>query len=494
MAISESRARRGVIWTGSNDGIVSVTRDSGRSWTNVSPPLPPQAAWGAAEHVEPSRFDAATAYVTVDAHQEGNFDPWVYRTKDYGRTWTLITSGLPKGPVGWANIIREDPNRRGLLYLGLENALFISFDDGNNWQRFNNNLPPAPVYGLVVQEHFNDLVVGTYGRGFYILDDLSALQRLSPAVMAADAHLFAPRAAYRWRDIPGNYGMNDDQTAGQNPPYGAALNYWVKAAPSAPVRFEILDSTRKVVRTFTDTATAGLNRAYWDLRNDTTRSARLRTKPLYNEEFELSADGTRSAPDGGPMTVLMPPGRYTVRLTVNGTPYTQPLEVRKDPSSAASLAEIHDQLRTLMGIQRDVAATAEMLNTIESVRAQVQALARQITSDASMADVRSSGDSLERKFIAVEERIIDLRMTGRGQDGVRWPVKLAGQLGYVASTIDDSDFAPTVQQREVTVILAKETKDTRDALQVLLTNDLPKYNALLKTRGLKTIDVPNVIF
>jgi photosystem II stability/assembly factor-like uncharacterized protein len=489
MAIAESRIVPGLIWTGSNDGVVSVTRNGGTTWARVSPPLPDGAEWGSVQHVEPSRYDASTAYITVDAHQEGNFAPWVYRTRDYGKTWSLIINGVPKSMLSYAHVIREDPVRRGLLYLGTENSLYISFDDGEHWTRFNNNLPPAPVYGLVTQDRFNDLVVATYGRGFWILDDLSPIQKLTSTAMNADAQLFAPRLAYRWRDIPGNYGMTDDPTAGQNPPYGAAINYWVKAAPTAPVTIEILDSTRKVVRTLRDTATAGLNRTYWDLRNDTTRSARLRTKPMFNEEFELTADGTRPAPDGGSLTVLMPPGRYTVRLIVNGTQYIQPLEVRKDPSSAATLAEIHDQFRSLIAIQRDVGAVNEMLNTIESVRSQIQAVKRQTATDGAAADVRSAGDSLERKFMDVEQRMIDLRMTGRGQDGVRWPVRLAGQLGYVASGIASSDFAPTAQHREVAGILAKETRDVHAALRALMTRDLSNYNSMLRGRGLKTIDV-----
>src|SRR5688572_7912655 len=243
----------------------------------------------------------------------------------------------------------------------MEDALYVSCDDGDNWVRFINSLPPAPVYGLTVQENFNDLVVGTYGRGFWILDDLRPLQQLTPAVMAANAHLFAPRPAYRWRNIPGNYSMSDDMSAGQNPPYGAGINFWMKTA-STPVRIEILDSTRKVVRTINDTARAGLNRVTWNLQGDTSRSARLRTKPMFNDEFQMGADGTR--PGFGGMSLVMPPGRYSVRLTVNGTAHTEPLEVRKDPHSRAALAELHDQLRALAAIQRDHSAAAEMVNKI----------------------------------------------------------------------------------------------------------------------------------
>jgi hypothetical protein len=286
-------------------------------------------------------------------------------------------------------------------------------------------------------------------------------------------------------------------SAGQNPPFGADINFWLKTAPSGPVKIEILDSTRKVVRTMwpdSRVMPAGLNRVYWNLQGDTSRSARLRTKPLFNEEFEMAPDGTR--PGFGGMSLLMPPGRYTVRLTVNGTAYTQPLEVRKDPHSRAALAELHDQLRALVAIQRDHNATAEMVQTIESVRSQLQGLKKQLASDAAAADVRTAGDTLEQKFMDVEGRILDLRITGRGQDGVRWPVRLAGQLSYLASTIEASDFAPTVQQREVAAVLAKETRDVHAALRALINNDLSNFNSTLRGRGLRPIEVqvPPIVF
>src|ERR1019366_9489185 len=159
------------------------------------------------------------------AHQENNRDPWVYKTSDFGKSWKLIVTGLPRSPVSYAHVIREDPVRRGLLYLGTESALHVSFDDGEHWQPMQANLPPAPVYGLVIQEHFNDLVVETYGRGFWILDDLGPLQKLTPEVTAEAVHLFPLRAAYRFRNINGNVSMSDDPTAGQNPAYGADINY-----------------------------------------------------------------------------------------------------------------------------------------------------------------------------------------------------------------------------------------------------------------------------
>jgi hypothetical protein len=484
-AIAESRVQAGLLWVGTNDGLVQLSRDGGKTWTNVTANLPGIPTWGSVRHIEPSRYAAGSAYLIVDAHQENNRDPWVYKTTDFGRTWKLIVNGIPKSPLSYAHIIREDPVRRGLLYLGTENALYVSFDDGERWQPLQLNLPPAPVYGLVIQEHFNDLVIGTYGRGFYILDDLSPLQKLTTTVAASNAHLFAPRAAYRFLDIEGNVSMNDDPTAGQNPPYGAAINYWLKSAPQSAVSVAILDAAGKTVRTLQGTRQAGINRIYWDLRNETTNTVRMRTKPMHNAEFQMDADGTRPGPDGGAISVLMPPGRYTIRLTVDGQSFAQPLEVRRDPNTTATDVEIRATADLLRSMQGDMNTSTEMLGTIESARAQIQAL----TTDGAAADVRSRGDSLEQKLIAVEQNLVDLRLTGRGQDGVRYPVKAIGQLGYLASQIGSSDFAPTTQQRAVRTLLGDRVRATHQSLTRLLQNDLVQFNAFLRSKGLKTIDV-----
>src|SRR5207248_9879647 len=198
MSIAESPKEAGVIWTGSNDGVVSVTRDSGKTWTKTTriPNLPP---WGTIYTVEPSHFDAGTAYITVDLHQENNRDPFVFKTSDFGRTWKNISLNVPKSQLSYAHCIKEDPVKAGLLYLGTENGLYISFNDGESWQPLQNNLPHAPVYGIAVQPRFNDLVLATYGRGFWILDDITPLRQMTPAVANTAAHLSAPRDAYPCR-------------------------------------------------------------------------------------------------------------------------------------------------------------------------------------------------------------------------------------------------------------------------------------------------------
>jgi hypothetical protein len=337
---------------------------------------------------------------------------------------------------------------------------------------------------MVIQEHFDDLVIATYGRGFWILDDLSPLQQLTPQIQASRAYLFPPRPAYRFTDIAGNYSMNDDPTAGENPPYGARINYWLGAA--GPATVDILDASGATVRTIHDSTTkTGLNRTSWDLRNTASRPPRMKTKPLNDAEFEMARDGTRDAPGFGTVSVLMPPGRYSVKLTANGQTLTQPLEVLKDPNQAETLADIRAAGDALLAIQRDHRAAAEMLGTIENVRGQLESLGAQ---SATPGDVRQAGDTLERKFMDVEGQLLDLRLTGRGQDEVRYPVKAAGQLSWLASGIGASDFTPTSQQREVQGILAKSVRDTRATLDRLLQRDLAAFNGTLRAKGLKTID------
>ncbi len=488
-SIAESRLTKGLIWVGTNDGVVQVTRDAGRTWTNVTANIRGKPELGTVQHIEPSRWDAAAAYLVVDGHQENNRDPWVYRTKDYGRTWKLIVDGIPKGPLSYAHVIREDPVRRGLLYLGTENALYASFDDGEHWQSLQLNLPPAPVHDMVIQEHFNDLVVGTYGRGFWILDDLGPLQRLTPEVVASSAHLFPPRPAYRFRNITGNYSVADDPSVGTNPEYGATINYWLRAAPTDSVAIAILDNAGTVVRRLRGTKNAGLNRVHWDLENESTRAPRMRTKPMHFPEFVMDSNGTRPASGFGTLSVLMPPGRYTVKLTVDGRDFTQPLEVRKDPHSAGTLDELRAQTDVLLAIQNDVRTAADMVNAIEEARAALQRLSADSASGRTPGDIRSGASALEQKLIAVEATLQDLRITGRGQDGVRWPVRIGGRLSYLAGGLASSDFAPTAQQRAVYRLLQVELGNTRKALDALWAKDVAAFNALLRRRGLATIDV-----
>lgn len=483
MAIAESRVERGLIWAGTNDGQVQLTRDSGKSWTSVTANIPGLPPWGTVANIEPSRYDAGTAYLTVDLHQVNNRDPFVYKTTDYGRTWRAIVNGIPKSMLSYAHCIREDPVRRGLLYLGTENAIYVSFDDGENWQPLQTNMPHAPVYWIAVQEHFGDLVIATYGRGFWIMDDVSPLRQLTPQVLGADAHLFPPRAAYRFRNITGEATSASDPTVGQNPPYGAAINYYLRTPPAGDVTVSILDGQNQVIRTLRAPKAAGLNRIYWDLQDEPTREVRMRTPPRYAPEVGLGADGTRQAPGAGRLSILMPPGAYTVRLNVGGKTLNEKLEVRKDPNSAGTEADIRDQFRVLTELRRDMDAAAEVVNQIELVRGQIQQLSRVLDE----SEIIKPAMELEGRLAELEQNFIELRLTGRGQDGVRFGARLLGKFNYLAGGLASADFRPTNQQLEVQRELEARLKAHQAALSGLLDKDLKALNELMRGRGVSNI-------
>lgn len=481
-AIAESRLERGTIWVGTNDGQVQLTRDDGRTWTNLTRNLPGIPTWGSVRSIVPSRYDAATAYLTVDAHQEDNRDPWVYRTTDYGRTWRLIINGIPKSQLSYAKVIHEDPVRRGMLYLGTENAIYVTYDHGDNWLPLQNNLPAAPVSGIQVQEHFNDLVISTYGRGFFILDDLSALQQLTPEVLNAGSHFFTPRAAYRFRTVTAPSSSYDDPTRGFDPDYGAQLNYWLKAPAARAPTLTISDAQGRVVRRLTGSNRAGINRVTWNLRDEASRETRLLTPPLYVPDFAMDEDG-RPAPGTGRQSALVAPGTYTVVLRVGDSEQRRTVEVRKDPNTGGSEADIAAQLRLFNEIRSDMDAGSVAVERIEAVRVQLKALQARVSD----AEVQRAAGDLETKLMAVESELVELRMTGQGQDGVRWGSRLLSKLNYLANGLSGNDFRPTDQQVEVQALLRTQLRGHLDALESLLGGDLGALNAMLRSKN-----IPNV--
>jgi photosystem II stability/assembly factor-like uncharacterized protein len=483
MAIAESRLARGVIWAGTNDGQVQLTRDGGKTWTNLTKNIPNLPPWGTVGNIEPSRYDAGTAYLAMDFHQVNGRDPHVYKTADYGQTWKAITNGIPRSTLSYTHCVREDPVRRGLLYLGTENAIYVSFDDGESWQPLQMNMPHAPVYWIAVQEHFNDLVVSTYGRGFWILDDLTPLQQMNSQVVAADVHLFAPRAAYRFRDITQPASLANDPTVGDNPEYGASINYYLEAPPAGSVAITILDQKGQVVRTLSGTRAAGLNRVHWNLRYEPTKQVRLRTSPLYSPDVRVGPEGWRPAPGAGQLSILAPPGTYTVKLSAGGREVSQPLVVRKDPNSGGTEADIQTQMTMLLELRRDIDTAADLVNQIELVRGQIDGL-RKLVTDAA---VIKAGDDLDQKLVALEMNLIELKMTGRGQDGVRWGAKLLGKFGYLANGLMSGDFKPTSQQVEVQKVLEDRLRSHLGELDTLLSRDVGAFNELLRKRNLGQI-------
>ncbi len=491
-AFDESPLEEGVFWAGTNDGLVHVSRDGGESWTNVTDRIPNLPPDGVVRGIDASRYEAGKAYVVIEHHQVGDFEPRAYRVTDYGNSWTEITDGIDDGPLSYTRSIHEDPVRPGLLYLGTEASLYASFSDGDAWRRLHSELPHSPMYGLVVQEHFNDLVVGTYGRGFWVLDDVTPLQQLTPEAAEASVHLFEPRPAYRFRPVSESFTMFDDQSDGENPPYGASLNYWLSEAAEDSVALEIRDGAGELARTLAGTGDAGVNRVWWDLMSEPLDPVKLRTKPLYAEDVSLGEDRWRPLPGGplggsGTAAMLMPPGSYSVTLKIAGETRSQTLEVRKDPHSEGTLADIERQTAALRELRGDLDVAGALVNRLEWTRRQLLDARAAIDAVGNAPELVAAADSLHDRLIAVEDGLFQMRATGEGQDAIRYPARLLERLGYLFSTVSVGDFPPTDQQEEVRLILRERLERIRAEAESVLRTDVAEFNRRVQALGIRVI-------
>jgi photosystem II stability/assembly factor-like uncharacterized protein len=516
-ALTESPKEAGLIWAGTNDGQVQVTRDGGKNWSNVTKNLPNFPEWGTVDNIEASRYDAGTAYLTVDGHQVNFRDPFVYKTGDYGKTWTLITGGLPRNMLSYAHCVREDPVRKGLLYLGTEGGLYVSFDDGKNWQPLQSGLPHAPVYWLAVQERFHDLAVATYGRGFWILDDITALEQFTMEIGAAKAHLFAPREAYRFKEVVQPAAVEYDPTTGKNPPYGASLNFYLQAnlGEKEVAKLTISDAGGKKVREIECRAPkpgaseakkiseeeeypdsdpppcevkAGINRVWWDLRWERTAQIQLRTAPLYAPDVPLGPEGWHKPPAMARLAVLAPPGTYSVTLKVGDAEFTQKLTVLKDPHTAGSESDVQAQTRAKTALYEEMNAMSATVNQMESLRGQLLALGKELGTEDASKPLRKAADDLGEQLAAIEGTVLQLKLTGRGQDDCRWTPMLLQKVYYLFNQLDSSaDFPPTTQQTAVQEELQHRGDKAAGDFQQLVEKDLAALNALLREHKISNI-------
>ena len=511
-ALAVSPLEEELIWAGTNDGQVQISRDGGGGWSDVTANLPDLPPRGTISNIEPSRHAPGTAYLTVDRHQLGDTATYVYKTSDYGGSWRSLGAGVPPGVLSYAHCVREDPRRPGLLYLGVENGVYVSFSDGERWHSLQANLPHAPVHWLTVQDHFNDLVVATYGRGFWILDDLTPLQQLDPGALSDEPVLFAPRPAYRFHRREAPMMQPEDPAAGTNPTYGASLHYYLGSAaerqeaeeggadgggPRADdeagdreePRLTIVDATGDVVRELQDVPRkTGINRVFWDLAYERTAEVKLRTKPLENRHASLPDEGWRPLVDGGRFALLAPPGTYTVRLELGEVTLEQPLTVLKDPGSSGSESDLQAQMEVVMELRAMIDEAAAMINEIEWARKRLVDLDVRLAESRMQAEeVLQAAADLAAELRDLEGRFFDLRMTQAGQDTLRWKRLLYSRLIYLARSLTRADHPPTDQQVEVFRELERELATHRDRYAELRDRKVPAFNALLREKGVENL-------
>lgn len=467
-AITESPLKQGLIWVGSNDGQIHLTKNGGRSWDNLTEniDMPP---WGTISNIETSRYYKGTAYISVDFHQMGDFDPYIYKTEDYGKSWKHISSNIPKSYSSFVHVVREDHQTPGVLYAGTDNGVYVSVDDGAHWIRIKNNLPPAPVYWISLQEHFDDMIIGTYGRGVFILDDISPFRELAKA-NKEEVNFMPVQDAYRFQTIQ---SMKNDGTSlirGQNPAYGANLDFFLPDTNAKEISIAIQDMNGNEIRKLTPRKTTrGVNRVMWDLRYEKTKTAKLKVNPRGINWVTYNKDGWRPLRtwdidvNSGKLGPKAVPGNYKAILNVDGKEVTQSFTLLKDPNTAGTIKDIKAQFKFLMTIRETINENVALINKVEDLRFSLQ-------NDYETRDEEKAARDMDVRLYEIESHLFDVKLTGAREDAFRNPTKIYGRLSALGSDLTryGADFKPTNQQVEVYEVLSDRLKKQQAAFDVLM--------------------------
>ena len=475
------------IWAGTDDGLLWLTTDGGKKWNNVTPPA--LTAWQKVSIIEASHTDPNTAYAAINTLRLDDLRPHILRTRDGGKTWTEIVNGIPDDEN--VNAVREDPKRKGLLFAGTERTVYVSFDDGDHWQSLRLNLPASSVRDVIVKD--NDLAIATHGRGFWILDDITPLRQIDDKTLAGKAFLFEPELAYRvhwdmWTDTP----LPPDEPAGQNPPDGAVLNYYLGAGASGDVKLEVFDSGGKLVRAYSSSDPvpapdpelaiptywvrppqhlsnqAGFHRFIWDLH--------YAPVPGIKPEYPISAIYKNTAPVATSPWAM--PGKYKVVLTADGKKYTQDLTIAMDPRVKTPGADLQQQFNLSQQVYENILALQPISDQVEQLRAQIKAQREKSPADAAKLDAFS------QKLDAFAGA------GGRRRRGTQQAPTLSsvrGSLFEMFSVLQDVDVAPTPQAAKAVPVLTQSTQNLQKQWEEIQKTDLPQLKSQLGIAALPTV-------
>ncbi|HVF66806.1 MAG TPA: hypothetical protein VM914_04035 [Pyrinomonadaceae bacterium] len=477
ISFAESPLKAGVLWAGTDDGNLQVTNDGGKNWRNVVknvPGLPPSSA---VSHVEPSRVNEDLVYVSFDRHMLDDRRPYVYKTADGGRTFQNITGNLPANAYVW--VVREDPKNPRLIYAGTELGLYASYNGGGSWTSLAlKNLPSVAVHDIIVHPRANDIILATHGRSLYILDDATPVQQLTPEVTREDVHLFDVRPALRYATRMTRYGVGDKAFAGQNPPYGALVSYYLRTKPDdkTKLKLQILDSAGKMISEIENVAKErGLNRVSWNLRygGPTVR------RPPTDEEVQFT---------GGPRGPQVLPGTYTVRLLVGDKTYERKIEVRLDPTvGGVTSAELRETLEMELRLRDMQTATNNALHALDSLKSQIEFIEKTVRDRLGADEVpKELSDALAAQKKRVEELQNRLAQPEGGL-GFEGRAQLVDRIGGLFFTLDSSNAAPTPAARELYGDLQKEFDTKVGEVNKFLSESVPQLNDALRRVGAPTL-------
>ena len=457
-AAAESHHEEGVIWTGSDDGLIHITRDGGQNWENITPSGMPANMMINSVEIDP--FNKGGLYVAGTRYKLGDYAPYLYKTTDYGQSWKLIVNGIESDH--FTRVVRADPEKQGLLYAGTENGMYISFNDGEDWQSFQNNLPIVPITDLAVKD--NNLIAATQGRSFWIIDDLTVLHQLETGISTRDYHLFAPMKTYR---MGGGNGATS-KTAGTNHPGGVLVHYFVKdtsASDTVAINFTEMDG--KLIKTFSThpnkeedegklSLEPGLNRLRWNMR--------------YKGATTFPGMILWWATTQGPQAV---PGTYTVTLTVNGKVQSEEFELVKDPRVSSTQADLQDQFDYLISVRDKLSETNQAVIDIRKVRGQINDVMGKLGEDNE--DLKELAKGILKDMKMIEEALYQTKNES-GQDPLNYPIRLNNKVGHLGSLMGVGDFKPTDQAKaffnEVSAAIEKEI----EKLDAIMEDRIPKFN------------------
>jgi photosystem II stability/assembly factor-like uncharacterized protein len=505
-AFVESPHEPGVFWAGSDDGLVHISRDAGKTWNDITPIDLPE--WTLINMIEVSPHTPATAYMAATRYKLDETRPMLYKTSDYGQSWTDISQGIPESD--YTRVIREDPGRRGLLYVGTETGVYVSYDDGGAWSPLQGNLPTVPIYDLAVKD--NDLIAATHGRSFWILDDLATLHQLTNELAGSPVQLLQPRTSIRLRspaasrkpskgkhyrlslgaDVtytekkgPGGETVRQFLDAGENPPQGVIVTYYLKEAPEGQVTLKVWDNQDQLINTFTSTdpenqsgdgdqeprlpAVSGINRFVWNMR--------------YPDARKVPGDKTTEDMTTGPTA---PPGDYRISLSVDGTEQTREFQIVKDPRVAASQADFDSQFDLHLSIRDKLSETHDSINKLRNIRRQVEEWEQRAEFHSSAEAVASAGIPLKEKLAAIENELVQVDHKG-ARDRLNLPVKLNRKLAEVIAVVASADFAPPKQAGEVFQDLSTRIDVQIKLLEDVVENDVFQFVNLVEELGIPAI-------
>jgi photosystem II stability/assembly factor-like uncharacterized protein len=471
-ALVPSAHERDLIWAGTDDGRIHITRNGGQSWEEITPKDMPE--WGLVSIIEESPSQPGAAYAAVNRYKLDDFAPYIFKTVDYGQSWKKIVRGIPANH--FIRTVREDPARRGLLYAGGEFGVYVSFDDGEQWQSLQLNLPVVPVRDMVVKE--NDLVLGTHGRSFWVLDDLTPLHQLSDEVAAADVHLFEPRDAYRLGGF--SFGGFVPGVA-SNPPSGVVVHYYLGEEPEGDVKLEFLEEDGTLIREFSSapeggrdegaiSKEAGMNRYVWNFR--------------YPDAHTFPGMIMWAGSVAGPRAAT---GTYQVRLTVGERTFTQSFTIKKDPRIAATDADLQEQFDFLIRIRDRVSEANDAVKQIREIKAQIDGAVERVEGEEYAEEVTEMANGIKEALSEVENEIYQTKNRSR-QDPLNFPIKLNNKIAGLSGTVASADAKPTQQAYDVYDELSGQLQVQLDRLDQIITVDIPGFNALVSQH-----EVPAVI-